>query len=37
VLAPLMILWFGLGLTSKVALSVLVVFLIVFYSALREK
>ena len=39
VLAPLMILWFGLGLTSKVALSVLVVFLIVFYavySGIRE-
>ena len=32
VLAPLMILWFGLGLASKVALSVLVVFLIVFYA-----
>lgn len=39
VLAPLMILWFGLGLASKVALSVLVVFLIVFYavySGIRE-
>jgi NitT/TauT family transport system permease protein len=32
VLAPLTILWLGLGLASKVALSVLVVFLIVFYA-----
>jgi NitT/TauT family transport system permease protein len=32
VLAPLTILWLGLGLGSKVALSVLVVFLIVFYA-----
>ncbi len=32
VLAPLVILWLGLGIASKVALSVLVVFLIVFYA-----
>ncbi len=32
VLAPLIILWFGLGIASKVALSVIVVFLIVFYA-----
>jgi NitT/TauT family transport system permease protein len=32
VLAPLVILWLGLGIASKIALSVLVVFLIVFYA-----
>ena len=32
VLAPLFILWFGLGLTSKVAMVISLVFFVVFFS-----
>lgn len=35
VLAPIFLLWFGLGIWSKVALGVTVVFFIVFYNTLR--
>ncbi|HET8600527.1 MAG TPA: ABC transporter permease [Segeticoccus sp.] len=35
VLAPIFLLWFGLGMTSKVALGVTVVFFIVFFNVFR--